>query len=185
MNAWWVYFWPACGLGLLCGVIAGLVAFRAPRVRVKAAPVEIATARSKWARRRVRAIAAGAVAAIVAAALWHGPLGAGNRLAKSVEHSAAQVLADNEAPNGVVAHIHHGPLTRQLILSGPSDDFQRTEAARLLSEIPGVSSAAWTRSPGMPLIAEGAIAAVVGFLFGLVLAYLVELRRRHNAQWNW
>jgi membrane associated rhomboid family serine protease len=27
--------------------------------------------------------------------------------------------------------------------------------------------------------------AFAGFLFGLVLAYLVELRRRHNAQWNW
>jgi hypothetical protein len=72
-----------------------------------------------------------------------------------------------------------------VILSGPSDDFQRGEAARLLDQIPGVSNAAWKRSSGLPLIVEGAIAALVGFLLGLVLAYLVELRRRHNAQWNW
>jgi membrane associated rhomboid family serine protease len=37
----------------------------------------------------------------------------------------------------------------------------------------------------MPLIAEGAAGAVLGFLFGLLLAYLVELRRRYNAQYNW
>ena len=27
--------------------------------------------------------------------------------------------------------------------------------------------------------------AVLGFLFGLLLAYLIELHRRYNAQWNW
>jgi hypothetical protein len=185
MNAFWAYFWPACGLGLLCGVIAGLVAFRAPRVRVKATQAETAAALAEWSRRRIRAIAGGAVAAIVASVLWHGPLGAADRLSTAVERSAAQVLADNDAPSGVTARIHHSPLTRQLILSGPSDDFQRAEAARLLSQIPGVGGAAWRRSTGVPLIAEGAIAAVLGFLLGLVLAYLVELRRRHNAQWNW
>jgi hypothetical protein len=35
------------------------------------------------------------------------------------------------------------------------------------------------------LILEGTAVAIVGFLLGLVLAYLVELRRRYNAQWNW
>jgi hypothetical protein len=29
------------------------------------------------------------------------------------------------------------------------------------------------------------VVAVLGFLFGLLVAYLVELRRRYNAQWNW
>ena len=31
----------------------------------------------------------------------------------------------------------------------------------------------------------GAGIALLGFLFGLLLAYLGELHRRHNAQWNW
>jgi hypothetical protein len=35
------------------------------------------------------------------------------------------------------------------------------------------------------LIAEGMAVSVLGFLFGLLLAYLFELRRRYNAQWNW
>jgi ABC-type lipoprotein release transport system permease subunit len=35
------------------------------------------------------------------------------------------------------------------------------------------------------LLVEGLFAAVLGFLLGLLLAYLVELRRRYNAQWNW
>ena len=38
---------------------------------------------------------------------------------------------------------------------------------------------------GTPLIAEGTGASLLGFLIGLLLAYLVELRRRYNAQWNW
>jgi hypothetical protein len=185
MNVLWQYFWPAFGAGLLCGVIAGIFAFRAPRVRVKAAEQEIAAAVANWKRRRARAMIAGVLATLIAVTLWHGPLGAADRLANEVEQAARQKLAANDAPAGVTAWIHHGPLTRRVILSGPADDFQRAEAARLLSEIPAVSDASWTRSGGIPLIAEGAATALVGFLLGLLLAYLVELRRRLNAQWNW
>lgn len=185
MNLLWTYFWPCFGVGLLCGVIAGIVAFRAPRVRVKATPEEIARALKNWSRRRLRALIAGALAASIAAALWHGPLGAADRLANDLERSARQTLAANDAPAGVSARIHHGPLTRQLVLSGPGDDFQRAESARLLGEIPGVSDAEWTNAAGVPLIVEGIATGLVGFLFGLLLAYLVELRRRHNSQWTW
>ena len=38
---------------------------------------------------------------------------------------------------------------------------------------------------GLPLILEGLAVTVLGFLLGLLLAYLVELRRRYNEQWNW
>jgi hypothetical protein len=27
--------------------------------------------------------------------------------------------------------------------------------------------------------------SVLGFVVGLILAYVVELRRRYNAQWKW
>jgi len=54
-----------------------------------------------------------------------------------------------------------------------------------MSELPGDSSAEWTNDTGVPLIAEGLAVALIGFLFGLALAYLNELRRHHNAQWNW
>jgi hypothetical protein len=36
----------------------------------------------------------------------------------------------------------------------------------------------------MPLIVEACAVVLAGFLFGLVLAYLVELRRRSNAEWR-
>jgi hypothetical protein len=37
----------------------------------------------------------------------------------------------------------------------------------------------------MPLIVEACAVSLAGFLFGLTLAYLVELRRRANAEWRW
>jgi hypothetical protein len=36
----------------------------------------------------------------------------------------------------------------------------------------------------MPVIVEACAVVLVGFLVGLVLAYLVELRRRSNAEWR-
>ena len=105
--------------------------------------------------------------------------------AADINASSASQLSRRACNAGITARIHRGPLTRQVILSGPADEFQRAEAARLLSQIPGISDADWTESAGIPLIVEGAAAALVGFLLGLLLAYLVELRRRHNSQWNW
>src|SRR5438270_1275203 len=113
MIVLWTYFWPCFGAGLLCGVIAGIFAFRAPRVRVKADQEEIATALANWSRRRGRALIAGALATCIAVALWHGPFGAADNLAVALERSARQTLATNDAPAGVIARIHHGPLTRQ------------------------------------------------------------------------
>jgi hypothetical protein len=37
----------------------------------------------------------------------------------------------------------------------------------------------------MPVIVEGLGITLAGFLAGLVLAYLLELRRRDNADWRW
>jgi membrane protease YdiL (CAAX protease family) len=184
MNAWWGYFLPAFCAGLVFGAIAGSGAFRMKIVRSKDRPGEpdlIAQPR----QRRIAFLVAGAVLSIIAAALWHGPLGAADRFTAKIERSAREVLVANDAPNGVNVQIHHAPLTRQLILSGPGDDFQQAESARLLKQIPGVSDATWRRSAGIPLVIEGALAAILGFLLGLLFAYLAELRRRHNSQWTW
>ena len=184
MNAWWSYFLPVFCAGLVFGAVAGSGAFRMKIVRSKDRPGEPDLV-DQPRQRRVTFLVAGVALSIIAAVLWHGPLGAAERFAAEVERGAREVLAANDAPNGVNVQIHRGPLTRQLILSGPSNDFQQAEAARLLSQIPGVHDATWTRSAGIPLIVEGAIAAVLGFLLGLLLAYLVELRRRYNSQWTW
>lgn len=163
MNAFWDYFWPLFALGLLAGGIFGLIAFR----------------------RKSRVLAAvGLAVSLAGAALWHWPLGAADRFTAKVENTAEFVLADWEMSQ-VAAELHRQPLSRRLLLSGPADDFQRAELVRMMSTIPGVSSASWSRGGGLPLFLEAAGAAILGFLVGLLLAYVVELRRRHNAQWRW
>jgi hypothetical protein len=165
MNAFWSYFWPPLGAGLAVGLIAGDFAFRRPAIRTAS-------------------LAIGLAVAIGLAALWHGPAGAAARFTAEVERSVRQTIVFWEIPQ-VSGHLHHGPLTRQVLLSGPADSFQRSELVRLIEELPGVSSATWTAGGGVPLIVEGAAAALLGFLFGLLGAYLRDIRRRYNAQWNW
>ena len=166
MSTLWPYFWPPLGAGIIVGVLAGLIAFR---------------------RRRSRnlAFAIGAVVSIALAALWHGPLGGADRFAREVNLTVRAALIYNEIPE-VSGHLHRRPLTRRVMLSGPADDFQRSELIKVMGEVPGVGSASWSNDGGgTPLIAEGIAAGVVGFLLGLVLAYLIDLRRRYNAEWNW
>lgn len=185
MNAWWSYFWPAFAAGLIIGAIAGSIAYR-----VRILPSNEPGSREQRlampaARKRRLALIGGFILSFAAAGLWHGPLGAADRFAATVERAARATL-DNYEMTQVAAHLHRGPLTRRLILSGPADDFQSSELVRIMSGLPGVSGARWSpQGGGPPLIAEGAAVAVLGFLLGLLLAYLVELRRRYNAQWNW
>ena len=76
------------------------------------------------------------------AALWHGPLGAGDRLAAQAETSARKTLDYYELPT-IQAKLQRRPLSRRLILSGPADDFQRSELVRILDETPGVLDVRW------------------------------------------
>jgi hypothetical protein len=166
LNAFWSYFWPALGAGLLFGIVAGAIGFR-PRAK------------------RYFILAIGLVASLAAAALWHGPLGAADRFASEVDRNARRTVVYYEVPQ-VSAHLQRGPLTRRILLAGTVDDFQRGELVRLMEDIPGVREASWSSDGGgLPLIVEGGAGAFLGFLLGLLLAYLVELRRRYNAQWNW
>ena len=168
MNTLWDYFWPLFAIGLLIGVPAGSVAFR------------------RRARRNL-ALAIGLTLSLAATALWHGPFGAAGRFSAHVEKQARAAL-DHYEMTQISGSLHHGPLTRRLVLSGGQtlDDWQRGEIVRLFSQLPGVSQAQLSPSPaGTPLIVEGAGVAVLGFLLGLLLAYLLDLRRRYNAQWNW
>jgi hypothetical protein len=166
MNALWAYFWPIFAAGLLIGGIAGSVGFRR-------------------LGKRARVLTIGIAATLASAILWHGPLGAAGRFTGHVERTARQAL-DYYEMTKVTAHLHRRPLTRTLVLSGPADDFQTSELVRLMSQLPGVSNARWTdKAGGAPLLVEAAGVSLAGFLFGLVLAYLVDLRRRYNAQWTW
>jgi len=166
MNPLWAYFWPCFAVGLVAGLLAGIVGFH------------------RRAKRNA-ALGIGLVAALIAAALWSGPVGGADRFAAEVEGGLRQVLAYYEMTQ-VTAHLHHGPLTRHVLLSGRADSFQHSELIRLINQLPGVESTGWSADGGgLPLVVEGLGVAVLGFLFGLLLAYLIELRRRYNAQWTW
>lgn len=90
-----------------------------------------------------RAIVLLGLAAVVGfSALWHGPLGAGARLANVAESSARTTLNKYEFPM-LQARLQRGPLTRRLIVSGPADDFQRSELIRILDSTPGVVEVRW------------------------------------------
>ena len=92
-------------------------------------------------------LALGAAAVLAETALWHGPLGAGDRLAGRIEGTARATLKHYEMPL-VTAKLERSPLRRRLLLSGPSDDFQQGELVRMMDEIPGVSGVRWTTPPG-------------------------------------
>jgi hypothetical protein len=164
MNPLLAYLWPCLAAGLLVGGISGLFAFR----------------RKRWSPLIIAALLA-----IAATAAWHGPVGAADRFRATIERQAREAL-DNYEMTKVTAHLHRAPLTRRLVLVGRVDDWQTGELVRLFSQLPGVSRATWSeRDAGLPLIVEAVAAAIGGFLLGLLLAYLLELRRRYNAQWTW
>ena len=84
----------------------------------------------------------GLAATIGFSELWHGPLGAGDKLVAQSEASARRTLDYYELPM-IQAHMQRSPLARRLLLSGPADDFQRSELVRILDETPGVLEVRW------------------------------------------
>ena len=88
----------------------------------------------------------------------------------------------------VQGQIERGPIKRTLVLSGPADDFQRGELIRIMDDVPGVANVRWANMQqpfALPLFAEAELAGLICFGLGLLLAYLLELRRRYRAQWSW
>jgi len=86
--------------------------------------------------------ATGVAATLAAGALWHGPLGAGERFATRADKIARATLDYYELP-AVNAHLQRDPLTRRIILSGPADPFQRSELVRIMNQVPGVEAVRW------------------------------------------
>lgn len=163
------YFWPSFAAGLVVGAIAFTIVLRRKLSGFR-----------KWL---VLDVSVGVAA--LCSLLWSGPLGGGRRFIDAVEPTARATL-DYYEMTQISARLGHAPLTRQLILEGPADDFQTSELVRLMSQLPGVSNATWQGGNGaLPIILEGALVAVAGFLVGGLLAYLLELHRRYNAQWSW
>ena len=168
MSLLWDLYWPVIVAAAVAGVIAGAFGFR----------------RKKRGR---FSLAAGIAATLLFAWIWHVPVGTGDRFASTVERQTRQVLVDWEMPS-VRAVVARDPVKRTLVLSGPADNFQRGELVRILNYVPGVGGVHWADSAEtfmLPLLVEAELAALLSFGVGLVLAYLLELRRRSRAQWSW
>ena len=183
----WHFYWPAVAAALVVGIIAGRYGFH------KELPLAIPGGTGPEPPppvpgRSRRILLAGLAAALVLCAFWHWATAA-NRFVAFVEQAGSAELRHQEMTT-VTAKLERGPLRRTFLLDGPADPFQRGELVRIMGSIPGAATARWSNPPLggraiLPLIAEAEIMAVIGFLFGLLLAYLLELRRRSNAQWRW
>lgn len=130
------------------------------------------------------AFAIGAAATLAATALWHGPGGAGERLAAGIDRDVRAMLDANDAPP-VSARMQRGELMRRVIFRGQGDTFQREEMVRLTELIPGVAEARWNRPRGfrwypIPLLIEATLMALVAFAAGAIIAYLGALRARNR-----
>ena len=127
MSALWHFYWPILVAAVVIGVVAGTADLR----RFRSKP------RFAW-------LGIGAVLSLAIALAWHGPGGAAERLARSIERSARTTLVTYEMP-AVTARLDRAPLERTLILSGPGNDFQQRELVRIMDEIPGVAAVEWDR----------------------------------------
>ena len=168
----WDLYWPALVVALVIGVVTGVIAYR------------------KRGRRRYLLVHAAGIAAVLAAtALWHGPIGTAEQFRSGVETTVHDTL-DYYEMTQVRAGLESDPLGRTLQLSGQADAFQRSELIRILGYAPGVAGVRWQdtgqgSSHPLPLLAEVELWSLVAFGLGLLLAYLIELRRRARAEWRW
>lgn len=98
--------------------------------------------------RRSLVLTLGGLATVAFTALWHGPIGAAERLAARASNEARAQL-DHDEMTQVQAHLQRDPLSRRLLLSGPADDFQRHEIVRRMEALPAIGDAKWT-TPAVP-----------------------------------
>lgn len=146
MNPLWDYFWPIFAAGTVIGAFSGHLAYRQLRIGHRHRLAGESEMIREWRRTRKIFVGGGAVAALVAAALWSGPLGGGDRFAERIE-KAARATLDHLEMTQVGARLERGPLRRRLVLSGPADDFQRAQLVQILDDIRGVKGVRWAMPP--------------------------------------
>ena len=92
--------------------------------------------------------AIGLAAALLTGWISHGPLGQGEAFVGLIEAQAKAVVREAEIP-GVAVRFSRDPLSREAVLSGPANEFQREGQGLLpgLNErvraVPGVANIRW------------------------------------------
>ena len=90
----------------------------------------------------------GLAAALLTGWISHGPLGRGQIFVDRMEAQAKAVVREAQIP-GVEVRFSHNPLSREAILSGPADQFQREGQGLLpglderVRAVPGVATIRW------------------------------------------
>lgn len=179
----WDLYWGLFAAAVVIGLLTGWRAFRPLRIK-RAGPADETALQIIRLRHRNRMFATGAAATLALAAAVHGPIGQGDRFAGVVEKDARRVLTHYEM-GAVDARLARPPLRRELVMSGPADDFQRGELVRMFNHLPGIQNTVWVsraapsplRFP-LPLLVEIALLALAAFGIGLAVAYVIDLRRR-------
>ncbi|MDQ4087670.1 MAG: hypothetical protein M3177_06650 [Pseudomonadota bacterium] len=132
----------------------------------------------------------GLFAALLAGWIAHGPLGQGEAFIGQLEARGAQVVRDAELP-GVQVRFPRDPLSRQAILSGTANDFQREGQGLFpgindrIRDLPGVSGLRWEDEQGaggrvMPLILETELLVALAYLIGIGLGWLIFRPKRES-----
>jgi hypothetical protein len=102
----------------------------------------------------------GLAAVILMTCLAHGPVGGGAALVDRLESQARAAVAKTEVP-GITVRLGRDPLSRQAILSGPADQFQREGQGSLkglndiVSEVEGIAGVSWANPPPPAVTASG------------------------------
>lgn len=93
----------------------------------------------------------GLAATVASSWVFHEPLGYGRRLVDEMDRKVQYVVRKQDVP-GVAAAFERSPLSRDLVLSGPADDFQRLGFIDLIrNSVEGVRDISWTAaSPANP-----------------------------------
>jgi hypothetical protein len=188
MTVIWDIYWPAIVAAAIIALIGGRLAFSRPRVADDASKEHRTTATRAYRSKRGKYLLLTLGAALTVVAVFHWT-GGGERLAGKTEAIARKDLVYWEMQRQVTASAARGPLSRDIILTGRADDFQRSELPRVMEQLPGLGDVRWQDQPrprfAVPLIVEVLCMALLALLAGLLLSYLIEIRRRANAEWSW
>jgi hypothetical protein len=132
----------------------------------------------------------GLAATLIAAWLWHGPLGNGPSFVDGLERQARAAVATTDL-TGIEVRLQRSPLARKAMLSGRADDVQREGLGSekglsdLIRDVPGIARVRWTDEPdrgvgALPLLLETMILAALAYLIGLALGWLLWGRPRRE-----
>jgi hypothetical protein len=140
---------------------------------------------------RTLKILIGLAAVLTMGWIWHGPLGHGATFVDGLQIHAKKMVDYANLP-GVSVRLGHSPLTRNAILSGPADDFQRhgmrdePGLEGRIATIPGIADVRWDDEPhrhgwALPLIVETLAQLALAYAIGFALGTLLFGRRKRQS----